>query len=353
MRGENMEEGKDKKTGVSSSWQAIKMLTLCGMLLVLAVFLGQVAPCFAKEKDIYPAGKITWFVPYKAGGGFDLLARGISPYLNEYLQGGASGSKGGIVMRNEPASGGRKAYSLIYNAKPDGHTIGAFDIGFIAETFLHDVGFDISKFTFLVRAMKTDRLIVTNKNGFANWEEMINASKIKPLKWGTGAFLQSTQLDSIVLTERMGIPARFIPWAGGTSESMNALMRGDIQVALVSDDSVKGLLDAGEIKPLAVIAEKSKYPGVPSIKDLGHPDLAEKLGTQRFVIAPPGLPSNIKNAFISAYKKVMIDQSFLSYAKKLDLDFKPLYGEQAEKAFKNVNGYYQNDLKPLYIKYSK
>ena len=348
-----MKEIDSNQENNSKPQQTAKHFRFCGVLLFLAVLFYGVAPGLAKEKEIYPAGKINWLVPYKAGGGFDLVARGIAPYLSEYLQDGPRGAKVGIVMRNEPASGGRKAYSVIYNARPDGRTIGAFDIGFISETFMDDVGFDISRFTFMVRAMKTDRIIVTSKNGFASWEEMVKAAKVRPLKWGTGAFLQSTQLDSIVLTERMGIPARFIPWAGGTSESMNALMRGDIQVALVSDDSVKGLLDAGEIRPLAVIAEKSKYPGVPSIKDLGHPDLAEKLGTQRFVIAPPGLPVAMKNAFINAYKKVMNDPSFLSYAKKLDLDFKPLYGEEAEKAFKVVNGYYQNDLKPLYIKYSK
>ena len=348
-----MKNTQYNKDNAPRSWQTINCFCCYSVVLVLYLLFCQVDPCLAKGKDIYPAGKINWLVPYKAGGGFDLVARGIAPYLSQYLQESSGETKIGIVMRNEPASGGRKAYNVIYNARPDGHTIGAFDIGFISETFMDNVGFDISKFTFMVRAMKTDRLIVTSKNGFATWDEMVKAAKIRPLKWGTGAFLQSTQLDSIVLTERMGIPARFIPWAGGTSESMNALMRGDIQVALVSDDSVKGLLDAGEIKPLAVISEKSKYPGVPSIKDLGHPDLADKLGTQRFVIAPPGLPSNLKNSFISAYKKVMNDPSFLSYTKKLDLDFKPLYGDEAEKAFKVVNGYYQNDLKPLYIKYSK
>jgi tripartite-type tricarboxylate transporter receptor subunit TctC len=259
-------------------------------------------------------------------------------------------------MRNEPASGGLKAYSLLAHAKPDGYTIGAFDIGFISSTFTKDtkeLGFDIAKFTFMVRAMKTDRIIVVAKKGFANWDEMVKASKVRPLKWGTGSYLQSTQLDSIVLTERMGIPTRFIPWAGGTAESMNALMRGDVQVSLVSEDSVMGLLQAGEIRPIAVISDKSTYPGVPTIKELGHPDLADKLGTQRFVVGPPGLPVSIQRAFISAYKKVMQDQQFLAYAKKLDIEFAPLYGEEAEKAFKIVNGYYQNDLKPLYIKYSK
>jgi tripartite-type tricarboxylate transporter receptor subunit TctC len=256
-------------------------------------------------------------------------------------------------MRNEPAASGRKAYSLLNHAKPDGLTIGAFDIGFISSTFTTDVGFDIADFTFMVRAMKTDRIIVTNKNGFANWEEMVKASKIKPLKWGTGAFLQSMQLDSAVLTERMGIPVRYIPWAGGTSASMGALIRGDVEVAMASADSVKSLLAAGEIRPLAVIANESHYPGVPTIKELGHPDLVEKLGTQRFVVGPPGLPNNLQKAFINAFKKTMHDQRFLAYANKLGLDFKPLYGADAVRAFRDVNAYYHKDLKPIYIKYSK
>ncbi len=349
-----MEKRKEHNHGEGRCRQTIYGVVLCGALLVLVSAVCPVAPGLAKDTETYPSEKINWLVPYKAGGGFDLVARGIAPYLSEYLQKGSPGAKGGnVVMRNEPASGGRKAYSLLYNAKPDGYTIGAFDVGFISETLLQDVGFDISKFTFMVRAMKTDRIIVTSKNGFASWEEMVKTARSRPLKWGTGAYLQSTQLDSIVLTERMNIPARFIPWAGGTSECMSALMRGDIQVALVSDDSVKSLLDSGEIKPLAVISEVSKYPGVPSIKELGQPDLAEKLGNQRFVVGPPGLPKDIRNAIVTAYKKVMGDPRFLSYAKKLDIEFHPLYGDDAEKTFKIINQYYHKDMKPLMIKYSK
>ncbi len=348
------EQGFKGCCGAYTYWQTMRFLGYGAALLVVVFCLCFTVPCQARERDIFPAERITWIVPYKAGGGFDMVARGISPYLSQYLQEASPGCKGGgIVMRNEPASGGRRAYTLLSNAKPDGYTIGAFDAGFIAETLREDVGFDIAKCTFMVRAMKTDRIIVTSKKGFANWEEMVKAAKTKPLKWGTGSFLQSTQLDSIVLTERMGIPTRFIPWAGGTSECMNALMRGDIQVALVSDDSVKTLLDAGEIRPLAVISDKNSYPSVPTIKELGQPDLADKLGTERYVVGPPGLPANIKKAFVSAYKKAMNDPRFVAYAKKLGIEFKPLYGDDAEKAFKNIHKYYQTELKPLMMKYLK
>ena len=329
----------------------LKIPILCSVALALLVIHH---PSLCLAKDVYPAEKISWLIPYKAGGGFDLLARGLSPYLTKYLREASPGAKGGVlILRNEPAAGGQKAYNMVYNARKDGYTLSAFDIAFATETLLEKLDFDIDKFTFLIRAMSTTRLIVTQKTGFANWDEMLKSAKTKELKWGTGAFLKSTQIDSIIVTERAGIPTRFIPWGGGTAECMNALIRGDIQVALVSEDSVKGLLDAGEIKVLAAIAEKSKYPGAPSIKDLGFPDLIEKVGAHRFVVAPPALPNEIKNILVAAFKKAMNDQDFQTWAKKIDIPMNPLFGDEAEREGQRMIRYYQQDVKPIVLKYAK
>lgn len=347
-----MKREKDCVGGMFNRRDFLEISGLCGLALALILFTNHIPPCFAK--DVYPAEKISWIVPYKAGGGFDLMARGISPYLTKYLREVSPGAKGGdLIIKNEPAAGGHKAYSMLYNAKRDGYTISGFDIAFATETLLEKLEFDIEKFTFLLRAMSTIRIIVTNKTGFANWDEMLKSSKTKELKWGTGAYLKSTQIDSIIVTERVGIPTRFIPWGGGTAECMNALIRGDIQVALVSEDSVKGLLDAGEIRVLIVVAEKSKYPGVPSIKDLGYPDLPEKLGAHRFVIAPPALPDEIRNILVTAFKKAMNDQEFLAWAKKTDIPMNPLFGDDAEREAQKMIKYYQQDVKPIVMKYAK
>ena len=312
---------------------------------------GNVSSSFAKE--IYPADKINWIVPYKPGGGFDLVARGVSPYVTQYLREIARGAKGGgIVLKNEPAAQGQKAYNMVYNAKPDGYTIGGFDIGFVTETLLNKLDFDIEKYTFLLRAMSTTRVIVTRKNGFGNWDEMVKSAKTKELKWGTGSYMKSTQIESIIIAERVGITPRYIPW-GGTAECMNALMRGDVQASLVSEDSVKGLIDSGEIKVLAVIAATSKYPGIPTIKELGYPDLIEKMGAHRFVIAPPNLSKEIKTILIAAFKKAFTDQDFQGWAKKIDIPLNPLYGDQAEAEAKRMFKYYQNDVKPIVMKYAK
>jgi tripartite-type tricarboxylate transporter receptor subunit TctC len=78
-------------------------------------------------KDVYPSRKITWIVPYKPGGGYDLVARGISPYLTKALRELSSGAKGGdIIIKNEPGASGQRAYSMVYHATPDGYTIGGY-----------------------------------------------------------------------------------------------------------------------------------------------------------------------------------------------------------------------------------
>ncbi len=307
------------------------------------------APVFAK--DIYPAEKITWISPYKVGGGFDLMVRGISPYLTKYLREVSPGAKGGDVqVKTETRAGGEKAYSTVYNAKTEGYTIGAFDMAFAADTLMSKLDFDLTKFTYLVRVMTTTRVLVTNKKGFADWAEMVKAARTKELKWGVGAIGRGLTIDSIIVKEAVGIPARFIPW-GGTAECMNALLRGDVQVALVSEDSVKALLSAGEIKPLTQFTEKSEYPGMPSIKDLGYPDLVERVGTQRFVIAPPGLKKEQAEALLAAFRKALNDKEFQAWTKKMDIPLNPLYGEEAERLAKKMFVYYQQDLKPILMKY--
>lgn len=304
-------------------------------------------------KDGYPIEKITCIVPHRVGGGFDLIFRGFAPYLSKYLREVSPGAKGGdVAIKNEPAASGIKGSTMLYNAKPDGYTIGALESALVTQTLFSEVDFDINKFTYLVRVNNATRVVITRKAGFASWEEMLKVAKVKELKWGVGQFGSTPHIDSIIIKEVLGIQARLIPF-GGASENMNALLRGDIQVAAVSGESAKSLIDSGEIRLLADLTGKGENPGIPTIKDLGHPELTEKLGGQRFIIGPPALPKDIVNILISAFKKVINDQQFLAWAKKSEVPLSPLYGDEAEDAAKSIYKFYQKDLKPTLKKYLK
>ncbi len=297
--------------------------------------------------DIYPSGKITCIVSHKPGGGYDIIARGVSPFLARHIKSASPGAKGGdVIIKNEPGASGVKALNILYNAKPDGYMIGTLDSAFATETLTSKLDFDLNKFTYLLQFNNTTRILVARKNGFANWEEMMKAAKAKELKWGCGQFGRATHVDSIIIREAFGIQAKLIPF-GGTAESMNALLRGDVQMVSTSIDSVKALLDAGEIRMLADFTGKGENAGVPTSRDLGRPDLAEKVAGHRFFIAPPNLPKTIINTMTAAFKKALNDPEFLAWAKKVDIPVSPLYGDEADKMAKRIFKYYMEEQRPL------
>src|SRR5260221_10337986 len=83
---------------------------LCWMLLALAPA-GVVAA--------YPEKPITLIVAYPPGGGTDVVARAIAPFLEKYLGGGAR-----LLIVNRSGAGGEVGMGALANAPADGYTIG-------------------------------------------------------------------------------------------------------------------------------------------------------------------------------------------------------------------------------------
>ena len=67
----------------------------------------------------WPVDKqITLVVGYSAGGGTDILARTMAPFLEKYIDGAK------FVVLNKPGPGGEYGFTETANAAPDGYTIG-------------------------------------------------------------------------------------------------------------------------------------------------------------------------------------------------------------------------------------
>jgi tripartite-type tricarboxylate transporter receptor subunit TctC len=326
-----------------------EFLKILGMGSGVVLSGGVYAPA-AFAEDVYPAKKITWINPTKAAGGSDLVARSISAYLGKYFKEVAKGSKGGdVIVKNIPAAGGRQAYSTIFHAKPDGYTIGDFNNAFVTENITSKVEFDYNKYTFIARTGVNLHLVLARKDGAKNWEEMMMLGKTKEFKLGTSNFGRSSHVCCILLKEVAKLPGKIVNFPGA-AEAVNALLRGDVNILVTSESSTKALIDDGAFRVLAVLAEKSDYPGVPSISDLGYPQLTGPLGQQRLVIAPPQLPKEITSVIIAAFKKVFQDKEFLAQAQKLEFEPDPLYGADAERQAQAVFKYY-DEMTPILKKY--
>lgn len=85
-------------------------------LAVFAMSAMSAMPAHAAWPDDRP---IEVYVGFAAGGGTDLLARAMAPYLQKHL-----GGKARIVVVNKPGASGEIAYSALSRAAADGYTIG-------------------------------------------------------------------------------------------------------------------------------------------------------------------------------------------------------------------------------------
>src|SRR3954471_2829533 len=67
----------------------------------------------------YPDRPITMIVAYPPGGGTDLVARAVAPFVEKHLGSGAT-----ILAANRAGAGGEGGFAPLANSVPDGYTIG-------------------------------------------------------------------------------------------------------------------------------------------------------------------------------------------------------------------------------------
>ncbi len=290
-------------------------------------------PMEVMAQDIYPAKDITHICYTEPGGGYDIFARGLSPFLTKHLKEVSSGAKGGeIKVKNMVGAGGAKAIAYIYkDAKPDGYTIGDFNRG-NAYKFSYGVEklpFDVMGVTFLASFARINRLLISKK--FTTWEEMIAAGKKGPLIY-IGSNPGSAQtLDTIFFKEGIGIQGK-IPNAGGTAQAVSALLRGDGDVYVIEHASSKALIASKEVHALVSFTDERIEPQVPTIVEKGFPEMLISVGGKgaRTYIAPPKLNPEAKRILITAMKKMVVDPEFKAFCEKTGVELEPSFDKDAE-----------------------
>ena len=101
--------------------RSVKRMVL--VVLVLAFVIGTMPGCTgagstASDLEFFKGKTVTIVTPHGAGGGFDIYARMIAPYLQKYLPGST------VVVDNVTGAGGLQGRNKVFTAKPDGLTLG-------------------------------------------------------------------------------------------------------------------------------------------------------------------------------------------------------------------------------------
>ncbi len=288
----------------------------------------------ALAQGVYPARNIDFICYSNPGGGYDILARGMAPFLTKHLKEVSPGAKGGeIKVKNMVGAGGAKAIQFLHDdAKPDGYTIGDFNKGNAYKFQYGDekLPFNIMEVTWLVSLARSNRVLISKR--FATWEEMLASAKKEPLTIISSVPGTAEHFDSIFFKEGVGLPGKIANTGGGTALAISALLRGDGDVYVIAYESGKALIEGKEVKALVTFTEDRLIPQVPTIVEKGFPKLSESVGGKgaRIIIAPPKLAPEPRRILIAAFRRMLADPEFKTFCEKGGFDLNPTWEKDLE-----------------------
>jgi len=119
----------------------------------------------------YPNKPIEVIVGFAAGGGTDVMARTVAPFIEKYLGNGAS-----VVIKNVPGASGQIGVTEAAHATPDGYTLGTFNLpGMMARTIDRKSDYDVDSFTYLANVVNDPN--VSHATATAHWQAAAGSTR--------------------------------------------------------------------------------------------------------------------------------------------------------------------------------
>jgi tripartite-type tricarboxylate transporter receptor subunit TctC len=280
-----------------------------GALALLALVL---AACSAGQGETAgPERNIRLIVAHKPGGGFDLQARILAPFLEKHLAGGAK-----VVVENHEGAGGRLGMSELARSAPDGYTIALLGLQSIAFTAASgDLSSDPRDWTWLAQTTSDPMLVaVTASSGITSARDIERGDR----RFG---LTQEELPAAAILSDMIGGPFRPVQF-DGTGDITLAGIRGDIDLMIASWPAIaRGVNDSqGKLSSLFLIDEER----LPALADV--PTLAEAgivapasfytvAAVARVLVAPAGVPDPVRDALGSALRAAIADPEFVEQMK--------------------------------------
>jgi tripartite-type tricarboxylate transporter receptor subunit TctC len=295
----------------------------------------------------FPERTVTFICPQSAGGTFDTYSRLLAPYLKKYLP-----SSVNVVVENVTGGGYRVGLSRLLNSRPDGYTIGMFNLpGNVVTQIEGGVDWDLMKTTWIGKIADAPYIgALSAKSKLKNLEDM---KKAEVVKVGTTGVASSAGLSLVISCEALGIKVRLVNH-DGAQEAVLAAIRGDVDYVMFTPGAVLRYIASKDLIPVVVYTEKP-FPGLPGVKtigQLGFPELTE-LRTTYGIGAANGIPQKTMEIWRDVLKKAVEDPEFGAKVEKAGLDPAD-YGsaEMVEKMTKRAFEQYSK-YKDLIIKKGK
>ncbi len=289
---------------------------VCGLIFLPVSAMAAGAP--------FPSKPVTLIVTSTVGGGEDLEARGIAPYVEKYL-----GVR--VLIENQPGAGGKIAFEKFQKAAPDGYNLitYSFPKSIIME-YMTNTGYRTREFVPILIWSRVDAYISVNSETWKTFDELIKAAKTRTLSAAIPGKGGINHLTGLMLIDKLGIKVTWVPYEAGAG-GYAALAGKHVDVGFGSSTGLFPLVDAGKLRILVCLSDKRNpySPEIPTPRELGV-DVSPVVQL-RGVEAPPKTPPAIIKVLEQAFSKAVNDPGYIEWAKKNRVVLIPLGSEEFRK----------------------
>ncbi len=274
----------------------------------------------AEPKSNYPEEPITWIIPFAPGGNSDLIARTTGKYLEKYLP-----NKGKVTFENKPGGAGVIGVTEVFNAKPDGYTIATTAAAALSiKTVEGKTDYSYDSFLPVANIASVAQILAVPADApYQNFEEWLAYVKQNPgFKVAVSGAMNAQQLALEAFATEAGIELEFVVY-GGEGEFVSALLGGHVQSGVFAQTVLRPHYESGKFVPIVNITgvKPDFLQDLPTFADLGYE--AEGVFFNG-VIAPKGMPEDVQEILIEAFKKAAADPELIAEMEKLGqiMDYK-------------------------------
>jgi putative tricarboxylic transport membrane protein len=273
--------------------------------------------------EFYRGKTVRIIVGFGVGGGYDVYARMLAPYLREVLQ-------STVIVENQPGAGGMSALNRLYQAPPDG--LQMMLVTGIAATMSQlveqqGVAYDLSKVGHLGIVSASPWIWVGQPNNPAMTSP---ADAMKPgvtLNWGASGQIDGTADGGAITCTVLKLNCKIILGYKGTADIALAIERREMDSTYVSDTSANLYVRSGQNRAIATMARNKSqfFPYTPTIFELvkltaeqewwfDFRSTLDALG--RVLVTTPGVPPDRLAYLQDAVGKLVKDPKLLAEAGK-------------------------------------
>lgn len=257
---------------------------------------------------------INLIIAYAPGGGTDIVARSLVPFIEKHLGDGAK-----ISILNRPGAGGGIGFAAIANATPDGYTIGFINTPpVITIPIERNAAWSISSFDYLGNIVDDPgTFCVHNETPIRSLAELQSFAKNNPKKVTVGStgVGSDDHLAMLMFERTAAVSLTHVPFKG-SSETRTAITGKHITVAAINvGEALQYLKSGSPIRCLGQMTSQrmSMAPDWPTFREQGF---AFEMASLRGMAAPKGLPAPIRERLTRAIERAANDPAFKEAAER-------------------------------------